>query len=130
MKTETSKAEVPITCTKWGDGRRVWEIILISLAPLAMLVVTGAVVLVLVALVRHLIDPASFLLEQRIFIIVMIAGLAIAIIAYTITVIYALKKIEEWRKSGHIAQANAGLITLTIVASLMILPVILALFFH
>ena len=95
-----------------------------------MLAVTGAVVLGLVALARHLIDPASFLLEQRIFIIVMIAGLVTAIIAYTITVINALKKIETWRKSGHIAQANAGLITLTIVASLMILPVILALFFH
>jgi len=95
-----------------------------------MLAVTGAVVLVLVTLVRRLIDPASFLLEQRIFIIVMIAGLAIAIIAYTIAVIFALKKIGTLRKSGHIAQANAGLITLTIVASLMILPVILALFFH
>jgi hypothetical protein len=130
MKTETSKAEMPITCTKWGDRRRLWQIIFLSLAPLAMLAVTGAVVLVLVTLVRRLIDPASFLLEQRIFIIVMIAGLAIAIIAYTIAVIFALKKIGTLRKSGHIAQANAGLITLTIVASLMILPVILALFFH
>jgi hypothetical protein len=130
MKTETSKAGMPITCTKWGDTRRVWQIILLSLAPLAILAITGAVILVLVTLVRHLIDPASFLLEQRIFIIVMIAGLATAIIAYTIAVIYALKKIGTLRKSGYIAQANAGLITLTIVASLMILPVILALFFH
>ena len=95
-----------------------------------MLAVTGTVVLGLVILVRHLIDPASFLLEQRIFIIVMIAGLATAIIAYTKAVIFALKKIGTWRQSGHTAQANAGLITLTIVASLMILPVILALFFH
>ena len=130
MKTETSKAEMPITYTKWEGRRRSWQIILLSLAPLATLAVTGAVVLVLVTLVRRLIDPASFLLEQRIFIIVMIAGLAIAIIAYTIAVIFALKKIGTLRKSGHIAQANAGLITLTIVASLMILPVILALFFH
>ncbi len=130
MKTETSKAEMPITCTKWGDRRRLWRIVLLSLAPLAVVAVTGAVVLGLVILVRHLVDPASFLLEQIIFTIVMIGGLAIAIIAYTKAVIYVLKKIGTWRQSGHVAQANAGLITLTIVASLMILPVILALFFH
>ena len=130
MKTETSKAGIPVTCTKWGDRRRVWRIVLLSLAPLAVVAVTGAVVLGLVILVRHLVDPASFLLEQGIFIIVMITGLITAIIAYTKAVIFALKKIETGRKSGHIAQVNAGLITLTIVASLMMLPVILALFFH
>ena len=130
MKTETSKAEMPITCTKWGDRRRLWRIVLLSLAPLAVVAVTGAVVLGLVILVRHLVDPASFLLEQIIFTIVMVGGLAIAIIAYIKAVIYVLKKIGTWRQSGHVAQANAGLITLTIVASLMILPVILALFFH
>jgi hypothetical protein len=130
MKTETSKAEMPITCTKWGDRRRLWRIVLLSLAPLAVVAVTGAVVLGLVILVRHLVDPASFLLEQIIFTIVMVGGLAIAIIAYIKAVIYVLKKIGTWRQSGHVTQANAGLITLTIVASLMILPVILALFFH
>jgi len=53
-----------------------------------------------------------------------------AIIVYSLTVMHALRKIELWRQNGHIKQANEGLLVLAIVASIMILPMILALFFH
>jgi hypothetical protein len=84
----------------------------------------------LVALIRLLMDPASFLLQQQLFLIVMITGLAIAIIAYTITITRALRRIETWRRNGQTTKATAGLVVITLVAIVMVLPVILTLFFH
>ena len=124
------KAETPLAHTHREEKRGIWQILLLALAPLYLLAIVGAIVLALVMLIRHLIDPTSFLLQQELFTTVMITGLAVAIIVYTIAVIYALKKIEAWRQSGHTTQANAGLLALTTVASMMILPAILALFFH
>ncbi|SRR6266852_5492224 len=130
MKSKIIAGDTPLANTNRKEIRGVWHILLLALAPLYLLAIIGAIVFALVVLIRHLIDPTNFLLQQQLFTIVMIIGLAIVIIVYTISVIYAFKKIESRRQSGQTTQANAGLLTLTIVASLMILPVILALFFH
>ena len=130
MKSKIIAAETSLAKTHREEKRDIWHILLLALAPLYLLAIIGAIVLALVILIRHLIDPTSFLLQQELFTTVMITGLAVASIVYTIAVNYALKKIEASRQSGHTTQANAGLLALTIVASVMILPVILALFFH
>lgn len=130
MKSKIIAAETSVAKSNREEKRGVWHILLPALAPLYLLAIIGAIVLALVMLIRHLIDPTHFLLQQQLFRTVMITGLAVAIIVYSIAVIYAFKKIEAWRQSGHTTQANAGLIALTIDASIMILPVILALFFH
>jgi hypothetical protein len=130
MKSKIIAAETSLAKTNREEKRGIWHILLLALAPLYLLAIIGAIVIALVMLIRHLIDPTHFLLQQELFTTVMITGLAVAIIVYSIAVIYALKKIEAWRQSGHTTQANAGLIALTTVASMMILPVILALFFH
>ena len=130
MKSNMMRAETPLVHTHREEKRGIWHILLLALAPLYLLAIIGAMVLALVILIRHLLDPTNFLLQQQLFRTVMITGLAVAIIVYSIAVRYALKKIEAWRKSGHSTQANAGLVALTVVASMMILPVILALFFH
>jgi hypothetical protein len=129
-KSEISKAGTPITCTTQRDRRGIWHIILPGLFPLALLAVIGVAVMALVALIRLLMDPASFLLQQQLFLIVMITGLAVAIIAYTITITRALRRIETWRRNGHTTKATAGLVVVTLVAIVMVLPVILTLFFH
>jgi len=130
MKSNMMKAETPLVHTHREEKRGIWHILLLALAPLYLLAIIGAILFALVLLIRHLIDPTHFLLQQELFTTVMFTGLAIAIIVYTIAVIYAFKKIESKRQSGQTTQANAGLLALTIVASMMILPVILALFFH
>lgn len=84
----------------------------------------------LVLLIRRLIDPASFLLQQQLFLLIMLTGLTAAIIAYTVTIARALKRIETWRRNGQTTKATAGLVVVIIIACVMVLPVILALFFH
>ena len=130
MNTEIPKTTIPITGTKKEVRRSIWYILLLTLAPLYLLAIIGAIVLALIILIRHLINPTNFLIQQQFFAAVMFTGLVIAIIVYSISVIYALRKIGTLRQRGYTRQANAGLVVLTIVASIMILPVILALFFH
>ncbi len=112
------------------DLGSIWYILFIAMAPLYLLVMIGAIVLALVMLDRHFISLTNFLLQQKIFIFIMILGVISAIIVYAISVRYVLKKIGEMRQNGHTRQANVGLLVLAMVASIMILPVILAIYFH
>jgi hypothetical protein len=124
-KTGTSRAYI-----KQADRRDVWHVISPVLTLLVLLAVIGVAVMALVLLIRRLIDPASFLLQQQLFLIVMLAGLTAAIIAYTVTIARALRRIETWRRTGHTTKATAGLVVVIIIACVMVLPVTLALFFH
>jgi uncharacterized membrane protein len=130
LKNEISETIVPITGTKNGDRKSIWYILLVTLAPLYLLAIIGAGVFALVLLSRYLISPSNFLLQQKFFIIIMIIGIIVAIIVYAISVRHALVEIGKLRQHGQTMQAKIGLIALVIVASMMILPIILALFFH
>lgn len=130
IESENAKAEAPITYIQQEERRDVWRIILPGLALLALLAIIVIIVMALVALIRLLVDPASFLLQQELFLIVMVAGLAAAIIAYTVTITRALRQSETWRRNGHTTKATAGLVAVTLVAGIIVLPVMLALFFH
>ncbi|HEX9133706.1 MAG TPA: hypothetical protein VF844_15550 [Ktedonobacteraceae bacterium] len=130
MKSENSKAGTPITSIKQGVGRDVWHVISPVLTLLVLLAAIGVAVMALVVLIRRSTDPASFLLQQQLFLIVLITGLTAAIIVYTVTISRALKRIETWRRNGHTTKATAGLVVVIIVASVIVLPLILALFFH
>lgn len=130
MKSEDTKTGTTITYMKRGDRKDVWHVIWPALALLAFLAVIGVAVMALVVLIRRLMDPASFLLQQELFLIVLITGLTAAIIAYTVIISRALKRIETWRRNGQTTKATAGLVVVIIIACVMVLPVILALFFH
>jgi hypothetical protein len=129
-KNEISETIVPITGPKNSDRKSIWYILWVTLAPLYLLAIIGAGVIALVILSRQLIGPTNFLLQQKCFIIIMIIGMIFAIIAYTISVRHALVEIGKLRQYGQTMQADIGLIALAIVASILILPMILALFFH
>ena len=134
MKSEhlnkISKTTVPITGTKKENSGSIWYILLLTLAPLYLLAIIGVIVLALVMLDRHFISLTNFFLQQRILILIMIFGMAVAIIIYSVSIIYVLRKIGMLRQNGQTRQANVGLIVLTIVALVMLFPIILALFFH
>lgn len=129
MKPETSKVGVPITCTDQGDSSGVWFILLQGLTPLALLGVIGFAVLALIMFIRFLIDPTRFLVEQLIFAIVMIAGLALAVISYILAVKRVLRQIDTWLQDGHTTKVMVGLVALALVAIITAFPVILALLF-
>ena len=129
-ENQISKTTVPITVTKNDDRWSIRYILLLTLAPLYLLAMIGGIVLALVMLSRYLISPSNYLLQQTIFILIMSSGVIIAIIVYIISVRHALKYVGMLRQNGYTRQANVGLIALAIVASILILPVILALFFH
>ena len=129
-ENQISKTTVPITVTKNDDRWSIRYILLLTLAPLYLLAMIGGIVLALVMLSRYLISPSNYLLQQTIFILIMSSGVIIAIIVYVISVRHALRNVGMLRQNGYIRLANIGLIVLAIVASILILPVILALFFH
>ena len=133
MKPETSpeisNVGAPITCTDQGDNSGVWLILLQGLTPLALLAIIGLAVVALIMLIRFLIDPTRFLVEQLTFAIVMIAGLALAIISYILTVKRVLRQIDTWLQDGHTTKVMVGLVALALVAIITAFPVILALLF-
>jgi H+/Cl- antiporter ClcA len=98
MKSKIIAGDTPLANTNRKEIRGVWHILLLALSPLYLLAIIGALVFALVVLIRHLIDPTNFLLQQQLFTIVMIIGLAIVIIVYTIAVIYAFKKMNRGDK--------------------------------
>jgi len=119
-----------ITGTEDEDSSSIWHILVLTLAPLYLLIIIGAITLSLIMLDRHAILLTNFVLQQAIFIVILIVGMTAAIIVYSLEVKHALRKIGMWRQNGQIKQANFGLLVLAIVGSIMILPIILALFFH
>jgi hypothetical protein len=134
VKPEISQAETSISYSKQGDKgsvlRVIVQVILPGLIPLASLAVIGVVVLALVVVIRSLVVPTSFIVEQLLFAIVMIAGLAFAVLVFILTIKRALRQIETWRQNGHATRATAGLVALTIVAIIIALPEVIVLFFH
>ena len=125
-----SNTTTSITGTEDEDRSSIWHILVLTLAPLYLLLIIGGIVLGLIMLDRHSILLTNFVLQQAIFIVILIVGLTAAIIFYALSVKRALRNIGMWRQNGQIKQANEGLLVLAIVASIMILPIILALFFH
>ena len=129
-ENKLSNTTTSITGKDVDDRSSIWHILVLTLAPLFLLIIIGAIVLGLIMLDRHSILLTNFVLQQDIMIGILIIGMTVAIIVYALAVMNALRKIGMWRQNGQIKQANEGLLVLAVVASIMILPLILALFFH
>jgi hypothetical protein len=124
------KTMVPVTGSENEDRSSIWYVLLITLAPLYLLVIIGSIVFALIMLDRHFIGLTNFVLQQYIFIVILIIGLTVAIIVYFRSVMHALRKIGMWQQNSHTKQAKVGPLVLTAVASMMVLPLLLPLFFH
>jgi len=132
LEHENKISDTTTSITGIEDENRssIWQILVLTLAPLYLLIIIGAIVPGLIMLDRNFILLRNYVLQQIILIAILIVGMTAAIIVYSLTVMHVLRKIGMWRQNGHIKQANEGLLVLAIVASIMILPMILALFFH
>ncbi len=129
-ENKISDLKEPVADAEYQDSRSLWYIILLALAPLYLLIIIGAITFALLMLDRHFILLTNYVLQQVFFITILIIGISVAIIVYSLSIMFAQRKIGMWLQNGQRRQAIIGQLLLVIVATLLILPIILALFIH
>jgi uncharacterized membrane protein len=100
--------------------------VLVGFIPLGLLLLIGAVTILLTALARQLVASSGFFAQQQASVIVLIAGLVVALVVYIIAIVRALRSITAWQRSGVSGQARAALLALGFTALVVLLPVVLA----
>lgn len=98
--------------------------VLLGLIPLALLLVLVIAALLLTALTRQLTAASGFFAQQQVAVIVLIAGLGLAIVVYILALVLTLRRVRGWQPGG--TQARAALLALGATALIVVLPVLLA----
>lgn len=106
--------------------RGVWRNVMIGLIPLGLLIGMVTVTVLLTALARMLFTSAGFFAQQQAAVIVLIAGLILAIAVFAVAVWRVLRRVAVWQQNGAITQANATLWALAVTALVVIVPVLVA----
>ena len=96
-ENKISNITTSISGTEDEDRSSIWHILVLTLAPLYLLIIIGAIILGLIMLDRHSILLTNFVLQQAIFIVILIVGMAVAII------FYALAVMNRTQKNWHVA---------------------------
>ena len=65
-------------------------------------------------------------MQQQASLIVLIAGLVVALVVYIIAIVRTMRNITSWQRSGAVGQARAALLALGCTALVVLLPVVLA----
>ena len=100
--------------------------VLIGLIPLGLLLVIVAVTFLLTALARQLVASSGFFAQQQASVIVLIAGLVVALVVYVIAIVRTMRNITSWQRNGADGQARAALLALGCTALVVLVPVVLA----
>ena len=101
--------------------------ILYGVLPLSAVVAIIAVAVMLAALERLLIGVSAFLLQQQVVLVTLGSGLILALVAFTLALIFTLRRVAEWQRNGPIECAQAALWTLVVSSAVILLPTALAL---
>jgi len=121
---------VQIETAQWSSKSSLLPAIGRGLLPMSMIVAIGVVVVALVLLVRLLVDSERyFLLQQALFAIILIGGIACMIFAFIVTTRRTLKCIETWRERGEMTKVVVASVTLTLVGFVLACPILLTLLF-
>ena len=102
----------------------IWRGILNGVIPLALLLVVVVVTLLLTGLTRPPIATSGFFTQQRVSLIILLAGLVLAVVIYIVALVLTLRRVASWHPAS--AQARAALLTLGATALIIVLPVLLA----
>lgn len=105
----------------WLRGALVW------LIPLGLLAGTVALTLAGAALARLLFAGSGFFAQQQAAVIVLIAGLILAIAVFSVAIWRVLRRVAIWQQGEARARASAVLWTLGATALVIVVPVLLAL---
>ncbi len=102
---------------------------LLGLVPLGLLALIIVTALALAALSRQLFAASGFFAQQQAAVIILIAGLVLALVAYAVAIVLIMRRIADWQQNGAPVQARAALWALGITALIVILPLLLAILF-
>jgi hypothetical protein len=97
--------------------------VLLGLIPLALLLALVLAALLLTALTRQLTAASGFLTQQQVSLIVLIAGLGLAAVVYSVALVLTVRRVASWQPGG--TQARAALLALGITALIVVSPVLL-----
>jgi len=90
-------------------------------------VVVLALVLAITALTRQLLATSGFFVQQEWVLIVLIAGMVLAIVVYAGSIWRILRRMATWQQAGMRGQARFALWALGATALVVIIPVLLTL---
>lgn len=99
---------------------------LIGLIPPGLLLAFVAVTILLTALARQLVAASGFFAQQQAALIVLVAGLVVALVVYIIAIVLTLRRVTAWQQNGAMGQARYALLSLGVTALVVLLPVVLA----
>lgn len=120
--------EVPVPAqTPSAFTGSVWRGMLISLIPLGLLIVMVTFTVLLTALARLLFASSGFFVQQEAAMIVLIAGLALAVAVYVVALWRTLRDVRIWQQEGKRAQALSALWGLGATTLVVVVPILLAL---
>ncbi len=115
--------ESNIPAQSQAEGR-IWRGVLNGMIPLALLLIVVVVTLLLTGLTRPSIATSGFFTQQRVSLIILVAGLVLAIVIYIVALVLTLRRVASWQPGS--TQARAALLTLGATALIVVLPVLLA----
>jgi uncharacterized membrane protein len=107
---------------------RLWHVVAVVVTPLTLLVVLVVATLVGTAFARSLTASDGFFVQQQDAMLVVSTGLMLAAAAYTIGIIVALRKISHWHKTSKSREAVGATWGLGMIAVIVSLPLLLAMF--
>lgn len=104
-----------------------WRGLLVGLIPLGLLAAVVGITVLLTALARQMFEGSGFFAQQQAAVIVLIAGLILAIAVFAVAIWRVLRRVAAWQQSGAMAKASATLWVLSVTALIVVVPVLLAL---
>jgi hypothetical protein len=108
--------------------QHIWPVLAVNLVPLLLLAGSSASILGLLVLVRVWTAGDAFLVRQLYLLLVVSKGLILAVVTYTIAIVFALRKIRAWHELNQTRKAHGATWGLGFTALLVSLPLLLALF--
>ncbi len=108
----------------------VWHVVTLVVMPLASLSVITSATLGCIVLARSLTAADGFFVQQQAALLVVSTGLVLAAATYTAAIIFALRKIKRWHQANNTRKAIGATWGLGATALVVLLPFLLAIFFH
>ncbi len=104
----------------------IWLALCLGLLPLILLIGLSLLTFALVIAVRQSLSPADFLTQQRVDLIMLVSGILLALIVYSVAIRLTLRRVSVWQQQGLTQQARIVLWELAGTALFIVLPLILA----
>ncbi len=102
--------------------QHLWHLAAVILGPLLLLAAISAGTLGLIVLVRAWTASDAFFVRQLSLLLVVSFGLLLAVLSYTLSIVFALRKIRAWHESNQTRKAIGATWGLGFTALMVLLP--------